>query len=84
MRFSTNINEETDLQLTVYPNPATNHINIQSNKAVEQIDIFNTLGEKVISEINPKTNINVKSLSQGTYFIEIFYKNNKLIRKFTK
>ena len=81
---STNINEEADLQLTVYPNPATNHINIQSNKAVEQIDIFNSLGQKVISEINPKTSINLKGLSKGTYFIEIFYKNNKLIRKFTK
>jgi len=62
--------------ITVYPNPASNIINI--NKNVD-INVFNYIGGMVISETNINV-LDVSVLSPGIYTLQITY-NNKLITK---
>ena len=58
----------------IYPNPATNQINIQLNNSfLQQVSIFNNLGQLV--KISEKAIINTSNLSKGIYFIKV--KTNK-------
>ncbi|QNM84306.1 T9SS type A sorting domain-containing protein [Polaribacter pectinis] len=55
-----------------YPNPTTNELNVSSSKNIEKIEIFNLIGQKVIStlpNIN-KIKINVSCLNTGVYIIK--------------
>lgn len=68
---------------TVYPNPATEVINIYATKPFTRSEIFNQLGELIIT--STQHTIHVNELPSGAYFIKI-YNNNVLssIQKFIK
>ena len=78
---SENIEERN---LTIYPNPVNNTLNINSNKKIIKIEIYDALGKSVISEKNPSSHINVEKLKRGIYTISIIFKDSKMVRKFTK
>lgn len=66
----TTISEKNTLdQIEIYPNPFTNQLFINTNKATGNIEIINLLGEVVVFEkVNSTTtSINVEKLSKGTY-----------------
>ncbi len=76
-------------KLTLYPNPATNYVILQLNKFAKQsqISIINVNGQivKRIVQLNSnRLRINVKDLSQGTYFIRVNYDGKIGIAKFVK
>ncbi len=55
----------------VYPNPATDIINIEENgDLIVSVAIFNTLGQRIISSAATKQ-VDVSSLESGIYFIRI-------------
>jgi len=55
----------------IYPNPATDFINIQIEDQVDyQVNLFNIEGKRMISVQNAKQ-LNVSSLPVGTYILEI-------------
>ena len=63
----------TDINLTIYPNPANDIIYINSNEIIKNVKIINILGQ-VVYDINTnaaKVNINSSSLNKGAYFIQI-------------
>jgi hypothetical protein len=76
--------------VTVYPNPATEQINMQFNHLVNgkaSVKIFDAMGALVsaenISEINNKLfTFDVTSMSNGFYFIEIENNGNVTKEKF--
>jgi|TARA_B110000908_G_C10070504_1_gene364860 hypothetical protein len=55
-----------------YPNPTTNELNISASKNIEKIEIFNLIGQKVISSLPNinKTKVNVSSLNTGIYIMK--------------
>lgn len=56
----------------VYPNPATDKINVEnSNKKIKNVTVYNIDGKKILE--SEKTQINVNSLSTGNYIIKIKY-----------
>lgn len=69
--------EESELAqgLAIYPNPATNVLNIQSsNEAVNSIQIVDMVGKVLFSEENINTNnrsVDISSYAQGIYFVNI-------------
>jgi len=79
--FSENIN------LRVYPNPATNEIIIAvpNNERIESIKIYNQNGllVKQITNID-KTNVNISDLYTGVYFIRIDTEKNRYLSKLIK
>lgn len=64
-----------DLELTIYPNPAKNHINIASKVKVNTIEIIDVTG-KLISKIkSPDKVIDISKLPIGIYVIRSYSKN---------
>lgn len=71
--------------LKVYPNPATDVVNISSTKKIENITVIDMTGKKVQS-FKAGNQINVSSLAKGTYILQVYYgegavENTKLIKK---
>ena len=61
-------------------------LNIKSNYNVSNVEIFNTMGQKVSSEENQSTTgINVSSQSDGIYFLKLIdVENSSTVKKFIK
>lgn len=68
----------------IYPNPTTGTLNINSKSQISNLEIYNNVGQKVLSNNNKKS-IDVSSLSTGLYFIKIKDANGALeTKKFVK
>lgn len=77
------INEIGENLIQFYPNPAKNTLNIlvDVNKLIH-VNIINTLGERVLSStFNNSTIVDLSSLNNGIYFVEIETDGKKSIRK---
>ncbi len=83
------INDEftKNINLQVYPNPATGEINlaVPNNETIESIKIFNQNGQLVKQITNPeKTSVNVSNLNTGVYFIRTDTETNRYLSKIIK
>ncbi len=82
----TNIIEviQEENEIIVYPNPANNILNINCEKEIETIKIYNQTGQLVLqTKANTqKQSIDISDLPVGSYFIRIVGKNNVWAEKF--
>lgn len=73
---------------SIYPNPVSDVLTIQTKNTLDTISIYDINGRQINStklNSNQLTNqINVSTLSQGLYFIEIKSNNSKQVQKFIK
>ncbi len=69
----TGIGEASFNNLNVYPNPATNHINIQSDDLIKSIRVFDFTGKEVASEnVHTKLfQLNTSRFNSGIYILVI-------------
>jgi len=67
------IDELRILNFKIYPNPAQNEIFISSNNGIviEEVNIYNQLGQNVIHQYNNNGSVDVSSLIPGVYFVEV-------------
>ncbi|MEX1190762.1 MAG: T9SS type A sorting domain-containing protein, partial [Brumimicrobium sp.] len=80
------LNQETKNDFSIYPNPTNSILNIQSDKVIQKISVFNYLGELVIQENGQALNqINVEQLNKGIYVIRMIGKDGNVFNgKFVK
>lgn len=66
--------EAIEATLQIFPNPTNGILNVISTGSVTHIQITNTLGQIVQTTniLNPTTQINISSLSNGIYFLQVF------------
>lgn len=76
------INEIQKLEFSVYPNPASDKIQIVSPFDITSIRIINTSGQVVMKENNPE--FLISSLDSGVYYIEALINGYTVTRKFIK
>lgn len=81
---TTKIEEITNV--TVYPNPVGNYLNIKSNKEIAQVNIISgtgafVSGKKVSTKI---LQLDMQELSPGTYFIRLIIDKEIVTKKITK
>ena len=72
--------------VNMYPNPATNSFKIRATNTIDRITIYNTLGQK-IQELSPNKineNIDVSSLKNGLYFIQVESEGKSVTSKLIK
>jgi hypothetical protein len=69
------------IQASIYPNPCTNTLNIESKDAITSYAIYNTQGCIVQQENTNCNTISVANLISGNYFLQI---NNSKTIAFTK
>jgi hypothetical protein len=67
------VKKETEDNIAVYPNPATNSITIKGKYQLTNIKIFDVTGREVLqtSVISNQATININQLSKGIYFVRI-------------
>lgn len=67
------------LDISIYPNPASEFIQIDTKSQIELVQIINSLGQITYSQKN-STTINIKHLPPGLYKVNIIFKNGRNYR----
>lgn len=71
-------------ELTIYPNPVKEVLNIQSKNQIVKAEIYDTNGRILISASLKGNSINVSELSKGNYIIKLSSKDKTSVHKFIK
>ena len=71
-------------ELTIYPNPVKEVLNIQSKNQIVKAEIYDINGRILISASLKGNSINVSELSKGNYIIKLFSKDKTSVHKFIK
>ena len=71
--LSTQTFKKWNLGLELYPNPAKNQLFIKSNKIIEQVGLYNTIGKRVFQQKhnNKIVQLFLNGLAKGIYFVKI-------------
>ena len=67
--FTVSSVEETIQHFKIYPNPTNGELTIQDIQNGELVQIFNTLGELVMSKIVQSSSLNIQELPSGVYLV---------------
>ena len=74
--------EETEVMFAIYPNPAKDIININTNAVKYEYQLINGLGQVVISGTsNGAQQINVSNINKGMYFLKVIADGEARINK---
>jgi hypothetical protein len=68
-------------KISIYPNPATNYISINTDENIKQIMFFNLLGRnlKTITDVVKGQQYDVTDLPNGMYLVQIIDSTNKIL-----
>ncbi len=77
------INDFSIVDFQIYPNPASNYLNIKTQSTNYNVTIYNSLGQKVNATLS-ENRIDISNLSDGIYFIKIETETGSAARKFIK
>lgn len=64
--------------ISVYPNPVKDILYVKGIEKIEKAEIYNMVGQKVMTSDSAGNQINVSSLSTGNYILQIFVKGEIL------
>lgn len=79
---SENLTESENLEITTFPNPVENKLNIEGLKANSDITIFDLKGRVVLHEIaTSKVTLNTSTLTTGIYMLRISNQDGEVINK---
>ncbi|HLN52673.1 MAG TPA: T9SS type A sorting domain-containing protein [Lentimicrobium sp.] len=72
--------------VSVYPNPATNLITVNSNQSIDHIEIYNVSGQlaMTVPSVSRSTSVDISSLTKGIYLIKTISDETIMTRKFVK
>jgi len=70
----------TTINLNMYPNPTIDILTIESDKSMEQIEVFNVLGKRV-SQFENTEQINMSNLKSGIYIVRITFSDGNFAIK---
>lgn len=71
--------EETFSQALIYPNPSNGKVNIQSNQAIHDLELFNQQGQLIQTYNNSElAEMNEFELSRGIYFVTIHFESGQI------
>lgn len=82
---TTSVAEVSNNEVSVYPNPANNVVNVNANSNIDNVEIYSISGQKVgdFSANGTTTSINTESLSAGMYLMKINTENGVINKKFS-
>ncbi len=70
----------------IYPNPASNIINLNANTQIDNLEIYSMLGQKIISQeiMGLSGEVDVSRLQTGSYILKAIAENKTEVLKFIK
>lgn len=60
-----------NIDFAIYPNPATDYFHVKTTADDYQINLYNTIGQKVKHNVHSEGTIDVQDLPRGIYLVEI-------------
>ncbi|WP_241408411.1 T9SS type A sorting domain-containing protein [Chryseobacterium arthrosphaerae] len=69
-------------KFSIYPNPASDFIQIETTEKLKEVNIYSVTGQKVMT--SQMTKIDIQSLQTGIYFVEIKTNDRSTIHKIVK
>ena len=72
---------------SVFPNPVENIINIKGNGVIDNLEVLNQLGQRVLAidgSLLTNKQLNISSLESGLYFIRLTANNKTEILQVIK
>ena len=80
------VNDVNAINVSVYPNPTINNINIQSDEQITNVVVYNTLGQLVMNAAPDATNFSMETanLDAGIYFAKLSTEKGSKTVKFIK
>ena len=74
---------ELEMEVKIYPNPVNGIMNITSNEIINNISIYNIVGQEIFSENinNNSYRYNTEDLPNGLYTIKLFSENKTITKK---
>lgn len=60
-----------DEDMTVYPNPTSDVVNILTGLAIQQVEVYNLQGQRVAAEAGNVSNISLNGLANGMYILKV-------------
>jgi hypothetical protein len=76
-------NEFSFQNLTIYPNPATDIIKVNSTNVINKIEVYNSLGA-LMNLVSDDNEINVSNYASGIYFLRITSGKRSVTKKIIK
>ncbi len=75
--------DNSRIEMLVYPNPASNAVNVQANLTIDRLTIYNHIGQTVSEVISDETSVrvNTEAFEAGVYFIRIETANGYTTQK---
>ena len=76
-----NNNIENDLK--VFPNPTSDMLTIKTSYDIDKVELYDMLGKRVMKKTN-SSELNLNSLSDGIYLLEIYINNVRTVKRIIK
>lgn len=70
---------QNNLQVSIYPNPVNDILNIESETEIKSVSIYNLQGQKIKTSFSKQ--VNVSDLSSGIYMVRVEGSNNAIETK---
>lgn len=72
------VNDIEKYNFSYYPNPVTDILNFSSQDIIENVSVFNIIGQKVFNESSIKSNqIDLSKLNSGHYLVKVQFNNGQ-------
>lgn len=71
----------SQFEFMIFPNPATEEIQFQTNREIDKIEVFDLLGKKIKAFIGNVDALSVSDLETGVYIIKVKATDNSVIIK---
>jgi photosystem II stability/assembly factor-like uncharacterized protein len=69
--------EKSSNLISLFPSPAQDILNIQTQEVIKDISVYSVLGKKVAVSIISKNSVDVSNLAQGIYLVKITTEEEK-------
>jgi len=76
------VNEHNEIEVKLYPNPATDFVRISSDQIL-RVEIYNLAGQKVFGKTYSDSQVTIPTtrLTAGTYLVEVTTTSGKTTKK---
>jgi hypothetical protein len=66
------VNEHNQIEVSVYPNPATDYVQIFSEQ-IERVEVYNMLGQRVFDQFYGDSHVLIPTsgMAPGTYAVKV-------------
>ena len=81
--YVSSINESETDRIKIYPNPTEDNLSISSKEIIENVEIYNSTGIKIMSFVpkNTELTVNIMNLGKGMYFARVNKKTIKFLKE---